>query len=236
LKLFVADLLVLGSRPCVRAHPATLNVVHAFKGAFSFKGNDDGVNPLYLVASGGTVFRINTDGTGLTNLHSFTPVIAYGGSNLDGGLSQEPDGFIRQHALRDDQLRWQPRQRHGVRDQHRWLGFTNLYNFTAPSGPNYTNSDGKYPVGALILSGNTLYGTAQNGGAAGKDTVFNFNTGDSGFSNLYDFTATGITDANSDGASPYAAGLVLSDKTRSMAPPTPAVRAASALGAGRCLP
>ena len=51
----------------------------------------------------GTVFAVNTDGTGFTNLHSFTAGV-------------------------DLQL--------------------------------YTNSDGAYPYAGLILSGNTLYGTA----------------------------------------------------------------------------
>ena len=44
-------------------------------------------------------------------------------------------------------------------------GFTNLYHFT------YGN-DGGGPIGGLILSGNTLYGTARLGGSAANGTVF----------------------------------------------------------------
>jgi uncharacterized repeat protein (TIGR03803 family) len=55
-------------------------------------------------------------------------------------------------------------------------GFTILYSFSGVSGstayPSYgTNSDGGSPNG-LILSGNTLYGTANAGGSAGAGTVF----------------------------------------------------------------
>ena len=43
-------------------------------------------------------------------------------------------------------------------------GFTNLHNFTYPYTPIFyipgTNSDGAYPQAGLVLSGNTLYGTA----------------------------------------------------------------------------
>jgi uncharacterized repeat protein (TIGR03803 family) len=52
--------------------------------------------------------------------------------------------------------------------------FTTLYNFTAtpPSPGPFTNSDGASSIGGLILSGNTLYGTAHMGGSSGNGTVF----------------------------------------------------------------
>src|SRR6185503_11246789 len=90
--------------------------------------------------------------------------------------------------------------------------FTNLHNFTAISGSLFTNSDGANPFAALILSGSTLYGTANGGGSSGNGTVFRINTDGTGFTNLYSFTATSGCYpgpyTNSDGASPYA-GLVL---------------------------
>jgi len=58
----------------------------------------------------------------------------------------------------------------------------------------------------LILSGNTLYGTAEYGGSLGRGTVFAVNTNGTGFTNLYNFT-----DGN-DGANPIA-GLLLSGTT-----------------------
>ena len=83
--------------------------------------------------------------------------------------------------------------------------FTNLYSFTAPSA---ANSDGVEPLGALLLSGNTLYGTASGGGTNGNRTVFAVNTDGSGFTVLHTFTAL-INSTNSDGANP-SGGLILS--------------------------
>ena len=78
----------------------------------------------------------------------------------------------------------------------------------------YTNSDGANPYAGLILSGNTLYGTALYGGSSGDGTVFAINTDGTGFTNLHSFTATlrfGLR-TNSDGAYP-SAGLILSGNT-----------------------
>ena len=50
-------------------------------------------------------------------------------------------------------------------------GFETLYAFTFPDG-NFINSDGAFPSARLLLSGNTLYGTAGSGGSGGKGTVF----------------------------------------------------------------
>jgi uncharacterized repeat protein (TIGR03803 family) len=63
----------------------------------------------------------------------------------------------------------------------------------------------------LILSGNTLYGTAYRGGSSGYGTVFAVSTNGTGFTNLYSFTAV-LNSTNSDGANPYA-GLILSGNT-----------------------
>ena len=57
-------------------------------------------------------------------------------------------------------------------------GFTNLHTFTAGDPVNGTNSDGIYPQG-LILSGSTLYGTAQYGGSNNCGTVFALSLGSS---------------------------------------------------------
>jgi uncharacterized repeat protein (TIGR03803 family) len=92
--------------------------------------------------------------------------------------------------------------------------FTNLHSFSALSGPsNATNSDGANPYAGLILSGNTLYGTALNGGSFGDGTVFAVHTNGTGFTNRHSCTATaGSNSTNSDGSHPYA-GLILSGTT-----------------------
>src|SRR6266702_4556107 len=67
--------------------------------------------------------------------------------------------------------------------------FTTLYSFTTtPPDPGpYINSDGASP-NSLILSGNTLYGTANGGGSGGAGTVFALNTDGTGFRTLHNFT------------------------------------------------
>jgi uncharacterized repeat protein (TIGR03803 family) len=64
--------------------------------------------------------------------------------------------------------------------------FSTLHSFTAVTGlEQWTNSDGSFPVAGLILSSNTLYGTASWGGSAGCGTVFKVSTGGTGFTNLH---------------------------------------------------
>ena len=50
-----------------------------------------------------------------------------------------------------------------------------------------TNSDGMQPSAGLVLSGNTLYGTAPNGGISGGGTVFKVNIDGTGFTTLHNF-------------------------------------------------
>ena len=90
-------------------------------------------------------------------------------------------------------------------------GFTNLHTFTATLYPDRTNSDGAQPSAALILSGNTLYGTAYRGGNSGNGTVFKVNTDGTGFTTLHSFTNL-VSGGTNDGAAPYA-GLILSGDT-----------------------
>jgi len=146
----------------------------------------------------GTVFKVNTDGTSFTNLHSFTgsdgafPVAGlillgntlYGTAEI-GGSSWSGTVF----SVNTD-----------------GSGFTNLHSFMARSGSLYTNSDGACPIAGLILSGNTLYGMAFNGGSSDAGTVFAVNTDGSGFTNLYSFTG------GTDGGNPHG-GLILSGNT-----------------------
>jgi uncharacterized repeat protein (TIGR03803 family) len=93
------------------------------------------------------------------------------------------------------------------------MDFTILHSVTGFSDSNNTNSDGAAPVGGLILSGNTLFGTASAGGSGANGTVFALNTDGTGFTNLYSFTlAAGSDYTNRDGATP-ADPLILSGNT-----------------------
>ena len=164
-------------------------------------------------AGNGTVFALNTNGTGFTNLYSFTATAGTNYTNSDGAF---PRAVL---ILSGDTLYGMASQGGSAGNgtvfalDTNGSGFTNLYNFTATAGSNYTNSDGAYPFAGLILSGDTLYGTALQGGGAGNGTVFALNTSGSAFTNLYSFTATaGTNSTNSDGAFSRAV-LILSGDT-----------------------
>jgi uncharacterized repeat protein (TIGR03803 family) len=168
----------------VSTNGTNYTVLHVFAAArgnsASVDTNSDGFGPteaglilsgntLYGTASGGgtngygTIFSLNTSGTNFTVLHTFNyndgddplaGLIMSGntlfGTTWLGGTNGNGTVF----SLNTDGLH-----------------FTVLHNFTALSGSG-TNSDGAKPTGGLVLSGNTLYGTAQYGGSAGDGTVF----------------------------------------------------------------
>ena len=193
--------------PAGRVTAQTFTTLHSFT-AYPNYTNSDGATPYAAVianssgntlygtagaggsSGNGTVFAVNTDGTGFTNLHSFTDsdganpnagLILSGntlyGTAIYGGSSGNGTVF----AVNTD-----------------GTGFTNLHNF------NY--SDGAYPHAGLILSGNILYGTAIHGGSSYDGTVFAVNTDGTGFTNLHSFAG------GSDGGLPYG-GLVLTNNT-----------------------
>ncbi len=163
----------------------------------------------------GTVFKVNTNGTGFTVLHTFTAVsdpAQHGGTNSDGAI---PGAVI----LLGNTL-YGTTQSGGSSSNGTVFavntdgsGFTVLHAFTATSGPDSTNSDGANPAPGLTLSGSTLYGTALNGGSYSNGTVFAVNTDGSDFTVLHSFTArSGPNSTNSDGSYPYG-GLIFSDNT-----------------------
>ena len=86
---------------------------------------------------------------------------------------------------------------------------TTLYSFTATS-TNGWNDDGANPIAALILSSNTLCGTAYAGGGSGLGTVFKLDPDGAGFTILHSFTAL-TNGTNSDGANPRGSLVVAGD-------------------------
>jgi uncharacterized repeat protein (TIGR03803 family) len=160
-------------------------------------------NPLGVFGQVGSVFKLNTDGSGVAYLHQFGG--SGEGSYPQSGLllasntlygtatSGGSGGNGTVFAINTD-----------------GTGYTNLYSFTATlrSSPQ-TNTDGAAPYGGLVLSGNTLYGTAQQGGSSGNGTVFKLNTDGTGFRTLYSFAGPSNGDpyaivTNADGAFPLA--------------------------------
>jgi uncharacterized repeat protein (TIGR03803 family) len=179
-----------------------------FSTLWTFSGGSDGANPygnlilssntLYGTAAfggsagQGTVFAINTDGTGFTNLYTFTngtdgaipsSGLVLSGSTLYG--TAEFGGSVGDGTV------------FGVNTDG--TDFTNLHTFNL--------SDGAHPQAGLLLAGNTLLGMATFGGNAGHGTVFAVNLDGTGFTNLYNFTASSynpnvFSQTNSDGYYP----------------------------------
>ena len=110
----------------------------------------------------GTVFSLHTDGSAFTILHSF--VFTEGSSSLAklSVLGNRLYGTASQGGLNGS----------GTVFSVNTDGsdFTVLYNFTA-KGNNGTNMDGAYTTSSLVLYGNTLYATPQQGGSQGYGTV-----------------------------------------------------------------
>jgi uncharacterized repeat protein (TIGR03803 family) len=187
--------------------------LHSFTGAALAPGSDGARPTAGLLLSGGTlygttiyggssgygtVFAINTNGTGFTTLHSFSAPSPTD-VNSDGTL---PQGEL---ILSGNTLYGTAANAgdygHGTvfSVATNGTGFSILHAFTG-------SGDGADPVCKLVLSGNTLYGTAHEGGNSGYGTVFAVNTDGSGFTTVYSFTG------GSDGSVPWG-GLVLSGDT-----------------------
>ena len=188
---------------------------------YSFAGGSDGGTPFgdltlsgstlygmtseggdWLCVSGGcgTIFSINTDGSGYRTLHEFggtragdgkTPLgsLILAGSTVYGMTSGGGDtdkGVI--FSINTD-----------------GSGYKVLHSFGA--GPE----NGMVPYyGALALLGSTLYGATSEGGTLGGGTIFSINTDGSGFKVLHSFERlTVYYTGQEDGSTPYG-GLVLS--------------------------
>jgi uncharacterized repeat protein (TIGR03803 family) len=169
----------------------------------SFAGGSDGTYPwagllqgadgalygaaTYGGANGlGTVFRLTTDGSTFTLLHSFA------GATTDGegpyaGLFQGADGALYGTTYFG-----------GTGDLGTVFklnpdgsGFTLLHEFTGGS------TDGAYPKSGLLQGADgALYGTTYSGGTGSVGTVFKLNANGSGFTLLHSFVG-GVADGSS---------------------------------------
>jgi uncharacterized repeat protein (TIGR03803 family) len=154
----------------------------------------------------GTVFRLNTDGTGFTNLHSFTAYSSGFPSTNSDGYYPQAGVVLSGNALYGTAVYGGAFGKGTVfKVNTDGTVFTNLHTFAATVSS--TNGDGAMPFPGLALSGNILYGMATYGGAKGHGTVFAINTDGSGFTNLYNFTGYPL-----DGQNPLG-GLILSGRT-----------------------
>src|SRR5450432_1264816 len=175
-----------------------------FTNLHSFASSSDGANPygglilsgstLFGTASGGgshsagTVFAINIDGTGFTNLYNFTD--GSDGANPYCGLVLSDNTLYGTTAGSGS----------GIAPNGTVFALNTNGTFT-PLHTFISASDGASPHSGLVLSNNVLYGTASQGGSHGNGTVFAINTAGTGFTNLYNFTAL-VSGDNIDGTSP----------------------------------
>jgi uncharacterized repeat protein (TIGR03803 family) len=179
----------------------------ALSNVYSFTGSNDGRGPLgVLVLSGnmlygttesggaayGTVFAVNTNGGGFTNLYTFQ-----GGA--DGADPEAGLVLVSNTLYGTTSIGGEAGEGSVFRVNTNGTTFSNLYSFSG-------GKDGSNPDAPLILSGNTLYGTASSGGSSSNGAVFRIKLDGSSFSNIYCFTG------GSDGANPEA-GLVLAGST-----------------------
>ena len=167
---------------------ATDTILHNFAG-----GSSDGAQPFYSAAvtlSGtklygltsrggssdlGTVFSVNTNGSGFTLLHGFT-------GGVGDGLSPFGAPVLSGAKLYGMTVRG---------------GSSNLGTIftTNTDGSGYTLlhsfmdsvSDGILPYGSLTLGGAKLYGITNAGGTGGNGTAFSMNTDGTGFALLHSF-------------------------------------------------
>lgn len=195
----------------------------------------------------GTVFSFNADGTGFTVLHTFTNLAGgfghnaagglvlsgntlYGATELGGSNSQgsvfsldvSSSNFTALHSFNGAAdgsttplgfLLFSNNTLYGTTSTGSFdrgavfsmnadgSGFTLIHNFAGTLSGTYPN--GADAQGGLVLCGNTLYGTTQNGGINNNGIVFSVNTDSSSFTVLHYFTG------GSDGAHPANGPLVL---------------------------
>ncbi len=129
----------------------------------------------------GTIFKINTDGSGFTNLYSFTSLANNSVNKLTNGDGAQPYGKL----ILSSNLLYGTTRNGGMGGNGtvfavstNGTGFTTLYSFAAGANNGagiLTNIDGAEPTSGLVLSGNTLYGTTEHGGTNGTGTVFALN-------------------------------------------------------------
>ena len=224
-KIFLELFLVVLVWSQTRCPAQNYNSLHNFPAA-----SRDGYAPMGLVLNnnilygttasggtngGGTIFKINTDGTGygvllsMTNSPSLEGKMTFIGNTLygttfNGGAANNGSIF---------------------RMESYGSGFTELHSFSATVPSVFgANSDGNRPRGDLTTDGSTLYGTARYGGANRNGTIFKINTDGSEFTVIKTFPSTFIgtnnvggnilinTGTNSEGAQPIG-GLVLDGNT-----------------------
>ena len=157
-------------------------------------------------AGNGTIFSINTNGSGFAVLHNFTALDCVAGTNADGATPA--GGLVLSGATLYGTTSAGGAAGNGTIFSIATSGadFATLHSFSTMDPAGATNAEGAIPMSGLLLTNNVLYGTTLAGGLGGNGTVFSLETNGGAFTVLHHFSATApVSGTNSDGASPFAA-------------------------------
>ena len=200
-----------GSIPDDGARPdATL--VEGSDGALYGTTSAGGITGQYWSGGGGTVFKINTDGSGYTLLYTFLGSDVGDGWSPLSGLVRGRDGVLYGTTYKGGTYQFSdiPGNRGTVfKLDVDGSGYSVLYNFGSIKG------DGMGAVGLVEGSDGVLYGTTQlgvsqtNQAVLTPGTVFKLNRDGSGYSVLYHFGSSGSSVG--DGLQPFSGVVEGSD-------------------------
>ncbi len=186
----------------------------------------------------GSIFKINTDGSGFATLHKFNITDGQGlehgltlhsnllyGTTVLGGLNGFGNIFTIDPTNNNIAFLYQFTNQASAYGGVAFSSNNTLYGFArGPLGSNgwiytfnggysilynFIGTNGSDPWGTPIISGNTLFGTTPSGGAFGSGNIFRIDVDGLNYTNLYNFSPNNL--ANTDGAQPYEyTGLVIS--------------------------
>jgi uncharacterized repeat protein (TIGR03803 family) len=139
-------------------------------------------------ASGGsgTLFQINTSGTGFGLLHSFV------GGSTDGGLPLGTPLLIGSTICGTSQQGGTGSDGTVFKVNTDGTGFSLFHSFSS------AGTDGFFPDASLVASGSTLFGTTAQGGSPHNGTIFQINTSGSGYAVAHPFALN-----DSEGTNPH---------------------------------